>query len=52
MSKAFLSGGRGVVCVAAAALSSSITVLIATTLCGCTVGPDYHPPKQPMPAHW
>jgi multidrug efflux system outer membrane protein len=28
------------------------TALAGPSLTGCNVGPNYHPPTQPMPAHW
>jgi len=27
-------------------------LVIAALIAGCEVGPDYHPPHQPMPPHW
>jgi outer membrane protein, multidrug efflux system len=29
-----------------------VCCLAVALLCGCEVGPDYHPPKQSMPAAW
>jgi multidrug efflux system outer membrane protein len=32
--------------------SAPATVCLALVLAGCTVGPDYVKPKEPVPAHW
>ena len=31
---------------------SGLAALIAATLVGCAVGPDYHPPETKVPSTW